>query len=212
MSSKQVSTSLNIVIVGGYPLYRLGLIALFDNLQVELNIRELGSWAETVPENPSVDLVCFFSYRDAQRFVEACGAGTRLPKMLLFSPYARLGQSLSKIPAQETIVLPLAISLQDAENYIRLLLEYGAEHVNKQLQYDQHIKQLFYPDPLSLTRREREVMHYIREGLDNDRIAEEMRIEKNTVKSFIQKIYRKFGVLNRTQAACVFTSSFYANY
>ena len=51
-----------------------------------------------------------------------------------------------------------------------------------------------------LTRREAELMDYVREGLRNAEIGEKMHIAQVTVEKNLTSIYRKLGVKNRTAA------------
>jgi NarL family two-component system response regulator LiaR len=52
-----------------------------------------------------------------------------------------------------------------------------------------------------LTEREVEVLQGIAQGLSNQAIADELQIEKSTVRSHISSILNKLGMTNRTQAA-----------
>jgi DNA-binding NarL/FixJ family response regulator len=52
----------------------------------------------------------------------------------------------------------------------------------------------------SLTRREREVMRLLVEGLPNKEIGRRLKIEVVTVALHLRSIYRKLGVASRTQA------------
>lgn len=56
-------------------------------------------------------------------------------------------------------------------------------------------------DLARLTRREREVLALIREGLTNKAIARELGIGPGTVKVHVEKVIAKLGVTDRTQAA-----------
>ncbi len=51
-----------------------------------------------------------------------------------------------------------------------------------------------------LTKREQEIMGYVRAGLRNAQISEKMHIAQVTVEKNLTKIYRKLGVANRTAA------------
>ncbi|MBE3028116.1 helix-turn-helix transcriptional regulator [Janthinobacterium sp. BJB1] len=48
--------------------------------------------------------------------------------------------------------------------------------------------------------REREVLHWVREGKSNDEVGQILGISGATVKSHLQRIYKLLGVSNRTQA------------
>lgn len=52
----------------------------------------------------------------------------------------------------------------------------------------------------SITDREREILRWVREGMSNQAISEELGISALTVKNHIQKILRKLGAANRAQA------------
>ncbi|MGZ6574590.1 MAG: response regulator transcription factor [Solirubrobacteraceae bacterium] len=57
-------------------------------------------------------------------------------------------------------------------------------------------------NPLAhLTPRQREVLHLLAQGLDNDLIAERLYISRNTVKAHVRTIYETLGVHNRVEAA-----------
>lgn len=52
---------------------------------------------------------------------------------------------------------------------------------------------------LSLTPREKETVKLLAEGLLNKQIAKRLNVSEQTVKSHLYRIYKKFGVGNRTQ-------------
>jgi DNA-binding NarL/FixJ family response regulator len=54
-----------------------------------------------------------------------------------------------------------------------------------------------------LTRREREILRLIDEGLSNKQIAQQLRIELPTVKNHVHHILGKLGVQRRSEAAAV---------
>jgi DNA-binding NarL/FixJ family response regulator len=52
-----------------------------------------------------------------------------------------------------------------------------------------------------LTRREREILRFVADGMTNARIGRELWVTEQTVKFHLSNIYRKLGVSNRTEAA-----------
>jgi transcriptional regulator EpsA len=54
-----------------------------------------------------------------------------------------------------------------------------------------------------ITKREAELLHWVREGMSNQQIAEQLHISALTVKNHIQKILKKLGAANRTQAVAM---------
>lgn len=56
------------------------------------------------------------------------------------------------------------------------------------------------PDSV-LTRREREVLQKLTEGLANDQIAEQLEVDVETIKHHVKHILAKLGLVDRTQAA-----------
>lgn len=54
-----------------------------------------------------------------------------------------------------------------------------------------------------ITRRETELLYWVREGLSNQQIADKLGISTLTVKNHVQKILRKLGAANRTQAVAI---------
>jgi two-component system nitrate/nitrite response regulator NarL len=52
-----------------------------------------------------------------------------------------------------------------------------------------------------LTRREREILLLVTDGLSNRAIAKQLRLSDKTVKSYLTNVYRKLAVQNRTEAS-----------
>jgi transcriptional regulator EpsA len=53
---------------------------------------------------------------------------------------------------------------------------------------------------VSITEREREILRWVRDGLSNQQISDQLGISALTVKNHVQKILRKLGAANRAQA------------
>lgn len=76
------------------------------------------------------------------------------------------------------------------------------EHITAQLlRYYQSVL-LRHTEPLftNLTQREIEVLQYLKEGVSNNSLADQLFVSEHTVKSHLYKIFRKLKVKNRTQA------------
>ena len=52
-----------------------------------------------------------------------------------------------------------------------------------------------------LTRREREILGFVSDGMTNARIGRELWVTEQTVKFHLSNVYRKLGVSNRTEAS-----------
>lgn len=57
--------------------------------------------------------------------------------------------------------------------------------------------------PVELTPREAELLAWLTAGITNAEMASAMYLAETTVKSYLQGLYRKLGVANRTQAAAL---------
>jgi DNA-binding NarL/FixJ family response regulator len=58
---------------------------------------------------------------------------------------------------------------------------------------------VFRENPLSVSRREKEILSHLLSGKSNREISRELAISEKTVKNHLWKLYRKLGVKNRTQ-------------
>jgi DNA-binding NarL/FixJ family response regulator len=56
---------------------------------------------------------------------------------------------------------------------------------------------------MSLTPRERDILHHLARGLSNEQIAQELVISVYTVQNHVQNIFGKLEVSNRTMAVVV---------
>lgn len=56
-------------------------------------------------------------------------------------------------------------------------------------------------DPFGLTEREREVLHYLAEGMKYREIAAKLYLSEGTVRNHVSSLYAKLGVHDRLSAA-----------
>jgi LuxR family maltose regulon positive regulatory protein len=77
----------------------------------------------------------------------------------------------------------LAAFEQEGKAHVQLVKQTNASHL-----------------PAPLSKREREVLQLLAQGLSNQQIAQELVITLDTVKRHIRHIFSKFGVCNRLQA------------
>lgn len=212
---QQRADKFDVLVVGGYPLYRLAMRNLLHKLIPAAYIDETPQLdtPHAIEQCWNSHFIVFLdpeSYRDfvcqirPDHFVK--------PFLILFT--ACIGDVLRTQLKQDllTAVLPLTLPLADTETYLRTLLVEGDISVGKHLLKDSALQERFLPDLDDLTRREKQVLSLLGEGLETDGIAEKLSIERNTVKVFIGRVYRKCRIINRTQAASLMRSLECANY
>ena len=153
--------------------------------------------------------------------------GTRAePLIKLLIAYADAlfaqGQRKAALP-----VLARAQDLGQPEGYIRPFLDSAPRHSRALLAYyhqktrpeehiERYVQQLLATSEevplrtvapagsttsaMTLSRREREILRLVEEGLSNPEIAHKLVIEANTVKSHLHRIYQRLDVSTRYQA------------
>ncbi len=98
------------------------------------------------------------------------------------------------------LVAHLHEATTDTQSFFRLLLE-----VDPRLAETLGVRpsQNLRPSGNQLTKRELEVLEFVRQGLSNRQIARALWISESTVKVHVHHILEKLGVQSRTQAAAV---------
>jgi len=99
---------------------------------------------------------------------------------------------------RKNIDLELAHKNAEIQNYIMKIKEMEDQMESGKTESKEKIKEKLYK--IGLTDREIKVLKLISEGFNNDEIAQQLFISKNTVKSHIKNIYIKLDVKNRIQA------------
>ena len=205
------------IIVGRQPLFVEGVSILLRNVRSNLDVHKVSP--ETSPEDitklkaQNIILCCSGVSDKPEDFLSKF---TNLPeaeyeKIVVFCPL--ISKSLRTILAESGIlVLPLAIDLEVAHAYLSEYLRTGYFQVAYKASNDHALDALYLPNFDELTAREKEVLFYISKGYSNAEIAETMNIHINTVKVHVQKICRKIGVQNRTEAASNYSRLLNAGY
>lgn len=205
------------IIVGRQPLFVEGVSILLQEIRPYLKIHKLDFAA---PLASMVEL-------QAQTIIICCSGVDEKPetllskftnqpeaeyeKIIVFCPL--ISDSMRKILAESGIlVMPLAIEIDTAKNYLLEYLRSGYYQVAYKAADDSELTPLFLPNFDELTVREKEVLKYISRGYSNADIATTMSIHINTVKVHVQKICRKIGVQNRTEAASNYSRLLNAGY
>lgn len=135
---------------------------------------------------------------------EALAAAVPDVPIVFLSGNMHRNEVLRAIEAGAFGVIPKNLSAEVMINALKLVLS-GEKYLPAMILSDFDESRPVSPEkgkgPLSdLTLRQREVMELLMQGLPNKKIAESLGVEEVTVKLHLSKIFKKFGVSNRTQA------------
>jgi LuxR family maltose regulon positive regulatory protein len=161
--------------------------------------------------------------------LERATAGKRWRHVIEIRLLQALAYNMQQEETQALDALSQAVRLAEPEGYIRSFLDEGtpmATLLSRLRKRDQKRGPTAYLDillaafeqegkahvqlvkqtkashlPAPLSKREREVLQLLAQGLSNQQIAQELVITLDTVKRHIRHIFSKFGVCNRLQAA-----------
>lgn len=114
-----------------------------------------------------------------------------------FRPYGmehEIGVKLSCPPGQTNVLLMDRAPGADFTDHDRLVLTLLRPHL------DAAVRRVMAPAP-SLTRREREVLALVRQGLTNQAIARRLAVSPHTVRKHLENAYARLDVHSRTEAA-----------
>ncbi|WP_148505176.1 helix-turn-helix transcriptional regulator [Paenibacillus beijingensis] len=79
-------------------------------------------------------------------------------------------------------------------------LEFIARFLSQRLEmYKQTVPFFAENTQVQLTRKEKEILEYVRKGYSNEEISAQLYISVNTVKTHLLNLYRKTGASNRTE-------------
>jgi ATP/maltotriose-dependent transcriptional regulator MalT len=169
------------------------------------SLREIGRLAGTAPLRACVEL--------AEGLLEAAGGAHERARMLLEDAVDRFERSRAAFEAAAAR-LELATSLaslgrielaeHETATALERLRDLGAEaEVARARRLLEAIRGDDVPGPPGITRREREVLRLLAEGLTNRQIAERLVVSEHTVHRHVTNILSKLDLPSRTAAAAL---------
>ena len=140
---------------------------------------------------PQVCVLVVTSHEEPEYLLEAIEAGAA-GYVLKGAPMTRLIGALRRVMEGES---PL-----DQELATRLIRSFSEKVNDRQGRTKPKLEDRLQPLVEPLTKRELEVLGLLAEGKSNPRIAQDLVIARPTVKTHVERIIRKLGVSDRTQA------------
>nr|WP_320136086.1 LuxR C-terminal-related transcriptional regulator [uncultured Amphritea sp.] len=201
-----------ITIIGNYPLYRLTVKDLINELCINnTDIREFPIDNKLTNHISDTDIAIIFSTPECPFIRQIINSD--IPDSLtiiLLSP-KRFPNLKTRSPDRVRL-LPTAISLQHAKQYLHSLLIKKDIEICRSIENSHLTQEKFLKDISGLTSREIQVFHLISEGLDSQEISAKLSIADKTVKVFLNNIFKKLGISNKAHAASICFSHQYASY
>lgn len=205
-----------ILLVGPYPLYRLGVANLLRHADSRMTIVEATSLAQlplSASREASGLLICGQEMSPAglapYQGMRACNRNTR--RVLFTDCYGKRHHQMLQHGLFD-LILPLSVSECVATHYLSRLFREQEPEVGIAALQDPTLAEAFLPDLYDLTRRELKLLAHLRQGLSNEVIASRMAININTVKVHMANIYRKTGIRNRTHAVSLYDQMLSSRY
>ena len=142
------------------------------------------------PERPNTRIVMLTTFDDDEYIYEALSLGA-IGYLLKDMPPADLIQAIRVVMSGQVIVSPVVVQklLKEQQNPILL-----------QMQNKIPGSSITPPWLVTLTKREREILKLMAEGLDNRQISDKMCITQQTVRNHVSEIYSKLDVGTRLEA------------
>lgn len=137
-----------------------------------------------VPEIKIIMLTIFEEAESVRLSLQAGAIGYILKQV----SQEKLVESIRRAYNSETVIDPSLLN-QLVTDYARLAKGYSIQSKNPTTEENKE-----------LTPREDEVLKYLSQGLTNKEISAQTHLAVDTVKTHLRSIYRKLGVINRSQA------------
>ena len=152
-----------------------------DGIAAALEIKE--RW-------PHIKLIMLTTIDEMEHAVQAIEAGAE--GYLLKSIHPQELFAMIRLVSRGSTFVPQSLALAMTEQIKRGQTE-GAEITGAE--------EASTEDPFGLTEREREVLHYLAEGMKYREIAAKLYLSEGTVRNYVSSLYAKLGVHDRQSAA-----------
>jgi DNA-binding NarL/FixJ family response regulator len=170
---------LEVGLYGRHELYVMSLAALLSDRGADVRVLDSPSAAVTSTARGRIRILLFESPLQSELRSIAVG----LPPVIVLTEHDDPDRVDDPLSLGAHAVLEKNASLSDLMRAIRSALERR-------------------PEPsVPLTRRQREVLSLVADGLDNSRIAQQLGISRRTARAHVSSLLERLGVENRTQAA-----------
>jgi DNA-binding NarL/FixJ family response regulator len=183
-----------IFVIDDHPLMREAVVLLLRRLKTDAKIVELdriGLLNQSIEKHGTPDLFCL---------------DLKLPDTNGVSGVREIKGQFPHIPI-------VVLSASPASDYEDLAIEAGADvYVEKSAgaaHISQALRAMLMPDsdqapltgaPEKLSKRQKQLLKLLDEGLSNRDIAEQLQISEHTVKVHLWRLFRRLDVKSRTQA------------
>jgi DNA-binding NarL/FixJ family response regulator len=206
-----VSARVRILVADDHPLVRDGIklaLSLDDDLEV---VAEAGDGEEAIQlaERTHPDVVIMdvrmpgLGGIKATQQITRSVPETRVIMLTVEEAQAKVGEA---IQAGAAGYLVKHVDAAELNRAVHLVAEGSAViHPNLTRQFLEEIRQLTKAEQsvAALSAREVEVLQMIAYGRTNREVAEELHISPQTVKTYLERIFTKLGVSDRTRAVAV---------
>lgn len=188
----EASAPIRLVIVNDYELVVNGIAKMLETFRDRVEVVELE--AGGLPDSPA-DIVLFDTFagrRQSLRRIRQMAEDADISRVVLYTwdiPEAFAGE-ISEYDV-DGVILKSATGAALVDSLERV---HRGESVGENVLSEA-------TSTVTLTEREREVLALIARGFTNRRIADELYLSLDTVKTHVRKLFRKLDVDNRTQAA-----------
>ncbi|MCL6558403.1 MAG: response regulator transcription factor [Firmicutes bacterium] len=208
---------IKLLIVDNHPVIREGLIAMLSSYQ-DIDIAGICSDADEALEfiNMAVPDVILMDIKlgkingiEATRKILAKTTGI---KVIMLTTYEDVESIRLSIQAGATGYMLKTVSKELLVEGIRrvyngetiidhsLINQIISDYLTLSNSYLIHLQNLAMSNHKGLTPRENEVLRHLAQGLTNGEISARTHLSVETVRTHLRNIYRKLGVMNRSQA------------